>query len=160
MAFFQNRDKGFTLLELMIAIAIVGVLAAISIPTMQPFMAQRRLNGAARQIYSDMAAMRIRAISENKWIAMVIDNNHTYSIFRDNAQSGSKTSSGNQILNVKDIHQTYQDVYISTNPGTIVLFKPDGTSNSSTITTITLNSISVTGTKSLTINTSGNIQIN
>lgn len=157
MLIFRNKGHGFTILELMIAIAILGILAAVAIPSMQPFMAQRRLNGAGRQIYSDLAAMRMRAVSENKWIALVIDNNHTYSIFRDYAQSGNKSSTGNQVLNVRDLHQNYDDVGFSTATGTVVTFKPDGTSGNSTFT---VNSSSITGTKSVNISVSGNIQTN
>jgi prepilin-type N-terminal cleavage/methylation domain-containing protein len=54
--------RGFTLLELLVAVALVGVLAAIAVPSFQRQIERWRLGAAARQLVMDLKVARSRAI--------------------------------------------------------------------------------------------------
>ena len=56
---------GFTLLELLIALALVAALSALAVPGMGRMLAGWRLNAAARQVVMDLKLARGRAISES-----------------------------------------------------------------------------------------------
>lgn len=51
----MNSRKGFTLIELMIVIAIIGILATIAIPQYQIFVAKSQVN----RVITETAAVRI-----------------------------------------------------------------------------------------------------
>lgn len=63
----KSRDNGFTLIELMVAVAILGILAAIAIPSYQSYIRK------SRRVDAIVALNRIQLIEE-KWRA----NNPSY----------------------------------------------------------------------------------
>lgn len=50
----MNKQQGFTLIELMIVVAIIGILAAIAIPQYQSYVARSQLAGS----YSELASLK------------------------------------------------------------------------------------------------------
>lgn len=61
----MNRPAGLTLLELLVALALAAVLAAVAISQWQRVLARWRVDAAARQVVMDLKLARGRAIAES-----------------------------------------------------------------------------------------------
>jgi prepilin-type N-terminal cleavage/methylation domain-containing protein len=61
----KNKNHGFTLLETMIVIAIIGILTGIAIPAFVKWLPNNRLKSAAQDIYSAMQLAKMEAVSSN-----------------------------------------------------------------------------------------------
>jgi len=55
----HNTQKGFTLIELMIVIAIIGILAAIALPAYSDYTSRTRAAAAAAEIASTKTAIAV-----------------------------------------------------------------------------------------------------
>jgi type IV fimbrial biogenesis protein FimT len=53
----MNR-KGFTLLELIIVVALIGIVATLAAPSFNDSLARMRLKGAVRELASDIRLAR------------------------------------------------------------------------------------------------------
>lgn len=67
----MKNQRGFTLLELMVVVAMVAIVATISVPSWQNFVANRRAAGASRGIYNALQHTRMMAIKEGKTITLI-----------------------------------------------------------------------------------------
>ena len=118
----QLRDQyGFTLGEILVVAAILGILATIAIPQFLATQPSLRLNGAARQVFSEIMSARMKAVNENTTYTVTFPNNHTIQI----AGPGTRTV---------DIQTLYSGVTLSSSASTIVLSSRGTADVSSTIT--------------------------
>lgn len=65
------KGNGFTLLEVMVTVAIIGVLTTLAIGGIQNLLPKFRLNAAARQIRGDMQKCKMAAVRNNTECLMV-----------------------------------------------------------------------------------------
>lgn len=62
----RGVEKGFSLVELLVVIALIAVMLATSIPLLVQQMPKWHMNGTARDIKAKLMMARLRAIQENK----------------------------------------------------------------------------------------------
>ena len=61
----SSTQKGFTLVEAVIVLLIIGIVTAMAIPHFQKFAANANLRAAARDLVADFSILKQRAMSEN-----------------------------------------------------------------------------------------------
>ena len=134
-------DRGFTVAEMLIAVVIFGVLAAIAVPQFISFRPTSRLNGAARQVYSELMWARSKAVSENSAYVVTFPTNQTMQI------SGSTTKT-------VSIQTEYSDVTLTSSASTIT-FSSRGTADVAPTITLTNSG----GSKTVTVRITGTATI-
>ena len=75
----MKTQRGFTLIELMVAIAIVGIVLALAVPSFYNYMLVQRLKSVSAQLVTDINYARSEAVSRGTpvRIAFAQDTNNT-----------------------------------------------------------------------------------
>ena len=123
-----NKSTGFTLLELMIIIAVMGILSAIAIPAFTSMLPGMRLNGAARTVMGDLMAARMKAVKLNQKTKVFFDNDHQYRICND-ANNDGTVDDGEGNEESRDIQNEYHSVTLDKTGYNDPVFQPRGTAS-------------------------------
>jgi len=61
----KNHGKGFTLIEMVMAVAILGILVAVGVPSLRDISVNQRVKAATFDFYSSLILARGEAIKRN-----------------------------------------------------------------------------------------------
>lgn len=65
-----TRGKGFTLIEVLVTVAIAGILAAVAVPSFVSLIADQRAKAAATDLYTALSVTRSEAIKHNRNVTL------------------------------------------------------------------------------------------
>lgn len=135
------RDRGFTLVELMIALAVLGVLATVGVPYLLSALPAQRVNAAARHMLADFRLARALAVERGAECLAVFDAAAArYTLLLD-TDGVPGVSGGDEVVKTVRLGDEYSGIEFgnsqTANPVTFAadtaLFRPRGTSNGGSV---------------------------
>ncbi|XKF14377.1 GspH/FimT family pseudopilin [Halomonas sp. BLK-85] len=76
----NHRIQGFTLLELLLAIVVAGILASIAVPSFSGFLARQQLRSDVIEVVSMLSFARSEAIKRREEVTAEISQNSLWRI--------------------------------------------------------------------------------
>jgi len=125
----MKTSKGFSLVELIIVIAIIGILASISSYAWQRHVNNANLRTAARDLVSDFQSCKVKATSENRnyQISFVTGTNSSYTF----SAPATDTHTAASTTKLPTVHGA--GIEITNAPAGIMTFWARGTSSNGTV---------------------------
>ena len=146
--------RGFSIAELMTVVSLIGILAAVGIPSFLSFQPSMRLNGAAREVLGRLMWARANAVQNNNTSVVTFLNDHSFQIFNDANGNGSADAQETITINLQT---NYSDVTFTVS-GSSSTPTFNGRGTASTDTTVTISNPS--GSKTVAVSPTGNVKVN
>ncbi len=132
-SFFINKNKGFTLTELVITVVIIGIMSTLAAPNLIDFVRDNRLTGVTNDLISDMLLTRAEAIKRNAPVVICKTNDATaanpvcdttttnpwskgWIVFVDTNNSGTRDSPGGTLETMLRVHGSIEGSSLTLTP--------------------------------------------
>jgi len=153
--------KGLTLIELLLAIVLLGILAGLASLQVAPLLSRARLDRGARQVATDLQSARMKAIAQNSRFRVTFRSDaHNYVVDKDEngdwrrhvlGAHGSVAADDAVIALPLGVHIT------AVNSGGDVIFVPRGYADGGM--TVILGSATGTERRRVVVNLAGRVRI-
>jgi len=150
----SSREQGFTLVELLISVAVVGVLTLLALPSFNQWIANTKIRSTTESVLAGFQLARAEAVRLNRGVRMTLNADTSWTV--------AEVLSGNVIQTRPANEGTDSNTTMTVTPGTATTVDFNGlgrVTNLTPITQVDLDSTAIpaASTKELriTINTGG-----
>lgn len=142
------RHAGFTMVELMVTLAVMAVLAALALPSFQVFMAENRASGKTVELVAAVKTAQSEALRRSRQVLFTFTDSPMPSTALTGAVNGkswatvvlpladASSSVTPEVVNVGGYSEGTADVVVSAST-TAMCFMPDGSIKANTATGVT-----------------------
>jgi prepilin-type N-terminal cleavage/methylation domain-containing protein len=124
----NTSNAGFSLIELTIVVALVGMLAMVGFPTMQDWLDRYRVRTSAEQLASMIQLQRMRAVSQNGDFSIEFDAAAgSYQLYQGTAATGTALNNAWQLPtfhadgSLNDSTATTDQIFLGNGEGDVFL---------------------------------------
>ena len=118
----MKRQKGFSLVQFLVVMTIVGILAAIGVPSFKYVSSSYRLSGEVNSLLGDLQYARAEALKEGQTVTACVSANGTTCSGTNTWQSGWIVYSNptNSTVPAAGSVLKYQAAFLGTTPDTFI----------------------------------------
>ena len=142
----ERKSQGFTLIELMVTLAVAGILLAIAAPNYQQFVLDARMTAQADEFLTMLNFARSEAIKRGARVTLCKSNNGAgcvttggwgqgWLVFADGGTTGTGEGT-DTILRVHGVLELGSALVGNTAVANVVTYRPDGQSQQAGIFTL------------------------
>jgi type IV fimbrial biogenesis protein FimT len=129
----MHKRSGFTLIEILVVLAVVGILLGLGIPALMSYGDSTGVRATAKQIMADMWLARQKAIATSTPHSIVFDQGqNSYSVFEDDGgglpgnEGNGVIDAGELVVRTRELDKGYEFSDIDLDPTGTVIFVPKG----------------------------------
>jgi type IV fimbrial biogenesis protein FimT len=141
----STSAHGFTLLELITVIAIIGITLALGVPSLQSIIVDSRLSSSANAMLSALQLARSEAAKRVRFCGIAVSGN-TWSVFVDSENNVAQRYAAATGVTLSGVSEA-------------IVFRPEGRLNSSSPIVMTFTASGHSSQRTLTITPSGKTTI-